>query len=86
MIICVVVSADTMCRIVLCDVAKMLTHAFTKCLLGMANIFFVADGASDAINDIIGLAVAVAYSVILSACDRTGNGTSLIELGQSNVD
>ena len=71
MIICVVLSADTVCRVVLCDVAKVLTHAFTKCSLGVANIMFVADCASNAINDVIGLAVAVAYSVILSACDRT---------------
>ena len=81
MIICVVVSADTMCGVVLCDIAKMLTQAFTKCFLGVANMLFVADGASDAINDVIGLAVTVAYSVILPACNRTDNGTSLIEFG-----
>ena len=79
MIIRVVVSTDTVCGIVLCDISKMLTHAFTKCSLGVPNVLFVADCASDAINDIIGLAVAGAYSVILHACDRTGNGTSLIE-------
>ena len=79
MIICVVVSADTMCRVVLCDIAKVLTHAFTKCSLGVANVLFVADCASDAINDIIGLAVAVSYSVILSACNRTDNRTSPVE-------
>ena len=60
MIICVVVSADTMCGVVLCDIAKRLTHAFTKRSLGVANMLFVADGASDAINDVIGLAVTVA--------------------------
>ena len=79
MIICVVVSADTMCRVVLCDIAKVLTHPFTKCALGVANVLFVADCASDAINDIIGLAIAVPYSIILSACNRTDDGTSLIE-------
>ena len=79
MIICVVVSADTVCRVVLCDVAKMLTHAFTKCSLGVANVLFVANCASDTINDIIGLAVEVPYSVILSACDRTDDRTSPIE-------
>ena len=59
MIICIVVSADTVCRVVLCDIAKVLTHAFTKCSLGVANVLFVADCASEAINDIIGLAIAV---------------------------
>ena len=63
----------------LCDVAKVLTYAFTKCSLGVAKILFVADGASDTMNDIVGLAVAVAYSVILSACDRTGDGASPVQ-------
>ena len=79
MIIRVVVSANTMCGIVLCDVAKMLTHAFTKCSLSVANVLFVANSASNTINDIIGLTVAVAYSVILSAYYRTGDGASLIK-------
>ena len=78
MIICVV-SANSVCRIVLCDVAKVLTYAFTRCSLGVAKILFVADCASDTINDIVGLAVTVAYSVILSACDRTGDGASPVQ-------
>ena len=42
MVICIVVSTNTACGVVLCDVAKMLTHAFTKGSLGVANVLFIA--------------------------------------------
>ena len=57
MVFCVIVSADTMCG-VMCDIAKMLTHPFTKCPLGVANVLFVADSASDTMYHVC-LAVAV---------------------------
>ena len=49
MVIHVVVSVDTVARIVLCDIAKVFAHPFTKVLL-------VANVAGNAVYNVIGFA------------------------------
>ena len=45
----VALSDVTMRGVMLCDIAKMLTHPFTKCPLARTNVLFVADSANDTI-------------------------------------
>ena len=59
----------------LCDVAKVFAHPLTECSVGVTNVLTITNIAGDAIDDVVGFAVAVPYSVISSACNRASDGS-----------
>ena len=78
MLFLVILSANTITGIMLCDKSKMFTHAFTKSPLGVTDVLLEAYSAGYAVYDIVSFAVAMYDGVISLSRDRTCNGAGMV--------
>ena len=78
MVFLVMMLADTLAGIMLCDISKMFAHAFTNWSLGVTNVLFKAYSAGNAVYDIVCFAVAMEDGVVFTSCYRTGDGAGVI--------
>ena len=69
----VIMSADTMTRVVLCDISEMFTHAFTKSSLGVTDVLFETNNAGYAVYDVVGFAVAIPNGIVFTPSYGTGD-------------
>ena len=78
MVFLVIVLADTMTGIMLCDISKVFTYAFPKSSLGVTNVLLETYYAGNALYDGVGFAVAMSDGVVFTSSNRTGNRACMV--------
>ena len=79
MLLHVEVSADTVCGVVLSDVAKVFAHPFAQGAFSVSNILFETHLARNAINDVVGFAATTPDSVVVATSNWTLDGSTGVQ-------